>query len=191
MGPRRQVAIYSPGSAVYFEKHQKGVWPGGAEVQMTFLARALAARGLRTALVLWPAECPTSGLNGPDLIERPKHAGIGFRGALAEARHIWRAMAAADAEAYVFRGSSSGLVPGAVFCLARRRKLVFSAANDLDFDFERPDRSSLKLRLYRWALRRANLTVVQRQQQLELALAAGIDRSSLSRALRSRLTPRT
>lgn len=61
----------------------------------------------------------------------------------------------------------------ALFCRIRRRKLVFSAANDLDFDFDRPDRSRVQLRLYEWALPRADLIIAQRNEQLELAREAG------------------
>ena len=43
--------------------------------------------------------------------------------------------------------------------------MVFSAANDLDFDFNRPDRTRAHLIAYRAALRDADLIVVQRSQQ--------------------------
>jgi glycosyltransferase involved in cell wall biosynthesis len=174
--PRRDVAIYSPGSSVYFERGA-GTDPhgGGAELQMAILARALAGAGLSTAVIVWPVEGGVGDTTpGLAVLERERHSG-GSLGPAREAARVWRSLADANANSYVFRGSSPRLVIGAAFCAARRRRLVFSAANDLDFDFERPDRSGLSLRLYRAALRRADLVVVQSQGQLELAHAAGLE----------------
>ena len=181
MGERRDVAVYSPGSWVYFEQWDKdkphgGGIGGGAELQMAVLAEALARANLETALILWPAQHPLlEPENTLELVERPPHVSHRRVGALAEAIHIWRAMARADAHTYIFRGGSPRLLVALAFCKLRGRRLVFSAANDLDFEFEREDRSRLGLRVYRAALRRADLIVAQSEQQLELARAAGFD----------------
>ena len=83
-------------------------------------------------------------------------------------------MAAADARAYLFRGGGPPLAVAAAFCAVHRRRLIFSAANDLDFDFGRPDRSRWQLAAYRPALRSADIVVAQRAEQHELARAAGL-----------------
>jgi glycosyltransferase involved in cell wall biosynthesis len=79
-------------------------------------------------------------------------------------------MAAADANAYVFRTGRSRLMVGAMFCRSHRRKLVYAGAHDLDFTFdatsERPTMS------YRAALRRTDLVVTQTERQLWLARSA-------------------
>jgi glycosyltransferase involved in cell wall biosynthesis len=182
------VAIYSPFSALFFEGTEgasgslRGKSGGGAELQTVLLARSLAAAGMRVALITFPVEGgppPMTG-SGPDLVERAAYAGDRRRtGKLAESIHIWRAMAAADASVYVFRGSGPQLLVGAAFGRLHRRKLVFSAANDLDFDLNRPDRGRFQLRSFRAALDRADLVVVQRQEQVDLARAAGVDRLEL------------
>lgn len=182
MAQGRDVAIYSPASWVYFERSGQEEDPhgGGAELQMALLAKALGEAKLRTAIILWPAV--RTGLDageGLDLIERKAYDGGGRLGGITEGLQIWRSMAAANARAYIFRGGSPRLLVGAAFCALRRRRLVFSAANDLDFDFDRTDRSGLGLRLYRAALRRADLIVVQSEVQLALARAAGFDRVEL------------
>jgi glycosyltransferase involved in cell wall biosynthesis len=180
------VAIYSPASSVFFggrgrvtvgEREfaagEKGVAAGGgAELQMAQLSRGLAARGLRTALICWPVHDPAP-VDGPspDLVSRGEYAGDRRGGRLAEAVRIWRAMAAADAAAYVFRGAGPQLFVASVFCRLHRRKLVFSAATDLDFDFERSDRGRAQLAMTRMAVPRADLIVAQRGQQAELATA--------------------
>jgi glycosyltransferase involved in cell wall biosynthesis len=99
-------------------------------------------------------------------------AGVRF-GKLREAARVWRACSAADASVYIFRGGGPLLFVVSAFCRLRHRKLVFSAASDLDFEFDRRDRSRAQLTLYRRALPHADLIVTQRQEQLELARAAG------------------
>jgi glycosyltransferase involved in cell wall biosynthesis len=84
---------------------------------------------------------------------------------------------------YVFRGGGAHLMVGAAFCLLHRRGLVVSASNDLDFIFDRPDRSRWGQALYRAALRRSQCVVVQTTQQLELA------RRGLGAAARVELIP--
>ena len=189
MAPKRDVAIYSPASSVFFGgagllaneagdlvAGAKGVAKGGgAELQMSLLARGLATEGLSTAIILWPGarrfeeEGPQ-----PDLIQRPAYAGADARAKAREARYIWRAMKEADARAYLFRGGGPQLTVGRVFCRLHDRKLIFSAASDLDFDFARPDRTRANLIAYRAALRGVDLTVVQRSDQGDLAREAGL-----------------
>jgi glycosyltransferase involved in cell wall biosynthesis len=194
MAPKRDVAIYSPSSAVFFggpglvaneagdlELGEKGVPKGGgAELQMSLLARGLSAEGLRTAIILWPiGGSPPTGESGPDLVERPVYAGTGAKAKALEARYIFRAMRDADARAYVFRGGGPKLMVGWAFCLIHRRRLIFSAASDLDFDFSRPDRTRANLVAYRAALRGAESIVVQRSQQRDLAREAGLGPTEL------------
>ena len=189
MAFKRDVAIYSPSSGVFFGgaglltteqgdlvMGSTGVSKGGgAELQMSLLARGLTAEGLRTAIILWPvAGSPRTGSAEPDLIQRPLYAGAGARAKVLEARYIFRAMRNADAGAYVFRGGGPQLMVGMAFCRLYRRKLIFSAAIDLDFDFARPDRTRAHLIAYRAALRGADEIIVQRSQQADLARAAGL-----------------
>ena len=100
----------------------------------------------------------------------------GLRGRAAEALGIWRALAAADARVYIFRtGLSGGITAftiGAAFCLLRRRQLVLSASNDLDFVFDRDDRPRRTEVVYRLVLRSTRRVVVQTESQVELARRA-------------------
>jgi glycosyltransferase involved in cell wall biosynthesis len=190
--PDRDVAIYAPFSAYFFEGSEGasgslgGKTGGGAELQMVLLGRALAAAGIRTGLITYPVEggAPRPG-SGPDLVERAAHDD----GKLAEFRNIWGALKRADAQVSLFRGSGPQVFVGGVFSRRYRRKLVFSAANDLDFDFARTDRGRLQLRAYRSALMRADVVVVQREEQLELARAAGVERLELIPSFAERAEP--
>lgn len=197
MAPRRQVAIYSPAASVFFGR----LWliagaheipqGGGAELQMALLARGLADTGVSVAVIVWPGREASTVVDGElELVERPAHAGHRrLIGGLVEAVRIWRAMSDADAMAYVFRGGGPQLGIAATFCLLHRRRLIFSAANDLDFDFARPDRGRWQLALYRAAVRRADLIVAQRKDQLELARASGLGPATVIPSFAERAEP--
>jgi glycosyltransferase involved in cell wall biosynthesis len=175
--PRCDLAIYAPFAAWFFEGSgsKLGRSGGGAELQMTLLAEELVGRGIEVTLIVFPPRGGRGASTGPKLVERADYAGDRpVAGKLAEARRIWRALSAADARAYLFRGSGPQLMVGAAFCTLHRRKLIFSAANDLDFDFERPDRSGFNLAAYRAALRRVDHVIVQRGEQEELAREAEV-----------------
>ncbi len=105
-------------------------------------------------------------------------------GKLGETLGVWRALVAADARLYVFRTGLSGgiaaFVVGALLCFIRRRRLILAASNDLDFIFERPDRSRLTEAMYRLALAHTRRIVVQSEQQLELARTAVGDSGRVS-----------
>ena len=183
------MAIYSPAASTMFggvglgTGGEGGAFGGGAELQMASLAQGLAERGLRVALIVWPLERPPGLHPNLDFVERPLHAAGETRfGKVREALRVWRGCAAADASVYVYRGGGPLLFALAAFSRLRRRKLVFSAASDLDFDFDRPDRSRSQLALYRRALPRANLIIAQREEQLELARAAGFGPLTLIRS---------
>lgn len=179
-GRRRDVAIYSPESSFFLGATRgEGISQGGGrELQMAFLADGLAREGLDTALIDWPTEYrpSRSGPGTPELIERRPHAGnVRGLGRVMESSRIWRGLSKADAALYVFRGGGPQLLVIAAFCRLHRRGLVFSAASDLDFDFDRPDRTRSQLGPYRAALRGADLIVAQREAQADLARQAGLE----------------
>jgi glycosyltransferase involved in cell wall biosynthesis len=143
---------------------------GGAELQTVLLARALAARGVRVAHIVFPVgDLAPATPPSPSLIERaPDRGDVPLIGSAAEALNIWRSMADADAAVYLFRTGRSRLLVGAMFCQAHRRKLVFAGANDLDFAFEESRSIDSPTRAYRAALRRTDAIVAQTEHQLEL-----------------------
>jgi glycosyltransferase involved in cell wall biosynthesis len=174
--PRNDIAIYAPFAFAFYEdpaNRGDGVprGGGGAELQATLLAQALARNGLRVAHIIYRRDRPTSSpLPSLELVRRKPWAGRrGLLGKLSEAIRVWRSLNDANARVYLFRGGGTHLVIGAAFCLLRRRRLVVSASNDLDFIFDRPDRSRWGQTLYRAALRRSQSVVVQTSQQRELA----------------------
>ena len=185
MAPRNDIAIYAPFAHIFYESTEDSSdedgGAGGAELQTALLAREMAVRGFHVAHIVYPLERdPVTVHSSLEVVERG--AGVARRrrsrlgralGKLVDADHIWQALAAADARAYLFRtglsGGSVGFVTGALFTLLHRRRLFFAASSDLDFVFGRDDRPWWTEALYKLALNRASLVVVQSRRQSELA----------------------
>jgi glycosyltransferase involved in cell wall biosynthesis len=167
--PRNDVAVYSPGAAVLYERRPLAT--GGAERQATLLATGLAQGGLRVAHIVLPVEERKPDL-GPNLtlVERPLvTTKRGPQVRLRQVARIWSALAKADADVYVFRHGLPAVGIAALFCRLRRRKLIFAASSDLDFTFgffvgRRPE-----LRLYKFGIKSADAVVIQTRQQEGLA----------------------
>ena len=164
------VAIYTASSATagfYDRSHGRA---GGAERQMTLLARALVERGYRVAHVIYPPREPVSLAYPLTLVHRAPYAG-GRRivGALLEAVAVWRALRRADARVVVVRTASPLVGVVALFCKRHGRRMVFSASNVSDLTLEtmagRRNRA-----LYRFGVSRAAAVVVQSDDQRVLAL---------------------
>jgi glycosyltransferase involved in cell wall biosynthesis len=166
------VAIYTPPAAVLYERRQEVT--GGAERQMTLLARQLVAAGLDVAHIVLPVADPDPSI--PDsltLVER--ELVTTKRGPFVRAsqmRKLWSALAEADADVYVFRLGLPALGVAALFCAIHRRRLVFSSSIDLDFTFGFYSGRRLELEIYKFGVRRADAVVVQSGSQGELARRA-------------------
>jgi glycosyltransferase involved in cell wall biosynthesis len=165
---RRDVGIYTTSAAtagLYDRSHGRA---GGAERQMTLLARSLAARGRRVAHVVYPPRDPISLPVGLTLVHRPPYARRRrLAGSLAEARTVWRALRDADAAVVIFRSASPAVGVGALFCRVRRRAFVFSSSNISDFTVQIAGRSNRMI--YRLGVRLADAVVVQSDDQIALA----------------------
>jgi glycosyltransferase involved in cell wall biosynthesis len=138
----------------------------GAETQVFLLARALASRGLRVAVVV----CEVAGarlpkrVDGVDVIARPTYRAGGGRLARArEAVAVARALVGVDARFVVARGAgpSAGIV--ALSARALRRRFVYSSSGD--FDLGRLETKRSNRGLVRLALRLADQVVVQNRAQ--------------------------
>ena len=168
--PRHDVAIYTPEAAVLYERRPEVT--GGAERQTTLLAAGLARAGLDVAHIVLPVADPAPDL-APTLVQRElvtTRRGPATR--IAQGRRIWSALAEANANVYVFRGGLPALGIAALFCRVRRRRLVFSASNDLDFSFDFMAGRRPELEVYRYGVSRADAVVVQTARQAMLAREA-------------------
>jgi glycosyltransferase involved in cell wall biosynthesis len=170
---RNDVAIYLPATAGLYDRRLRRA--SGAERQMTLLARALAEAGYRVAQIVYPVADPIP-LPNPrlTLVERRGHQ-IGdqrFVGAVREAIETWRALSLADAKVVVVRKRSAALGVAALFCRLRRRRLIFSSANDYEFLHDHFADGLPRRVLYSFGVRLADAVIVQSEGQLMLARRA-------------------
>jgi glycosyltransferase involved in cell wall biosynthesis len=164
--PQHDVAIYMPYANGYYDATIRRC--GGAERQTVLLARSLVEQGMRVAHIVSPLRRPDHLPHGPTLVER---AGERYKplGRAVDPVNIWRAMAEADARIYIFRGASGVLGPGAAFCRARGRKLVFSGANNADFKIPPMGMEGVRAAMYLRGVQTAARIVVQSHDQIGLA----------------------
>lgn len=165
----QDLAIYSPFAASYYDRDAPQ--GGGAEIQMTLLARELASRGQRVAHIVFPVTDPVE-TGEPTLTVQQREAYNGNEGGfnrVREARAVWGALGAVNARTYLIRASSIVVPMVAEFCRLHRRGMLFSAANDFDLTEEPVYSSAAKHRLYLHGLRRAGVVIVQTDHQIELA----------------------
>jgi glycosyltransferase involved in cell wall biosynthesis len=99
-------------------------------------------------------------------VQRPRRLDSAAR----ESAAIWRALHDADARVYVVRTATPALGIVGLFCLLRRRKLIFSSANDGDFTYETIAPGSRGL--FRLGVGLSHAVVVQSHQQREIARRA-------------------
>jgi glycosyltransferase involved in cell wall biosynthesis len=168
-GVQHDVAIYSPFASEYYEA--TAPQGGGAELQMTFLARELAARGWHVAHIVFPIVDPIEIDQARLTIHtrEPYHGAEPGLNRLREASAIWRALRAVNARTYLVRASALYVAAVAEFCRLHRRGMVFSTANDFDLARHSVNSSRLKHAIYRHGLRAADTVVVQSTHQLALA----------------------
>jgi glycosyltransferase involved in cell wall biosynthesis len=155
---------------------------GGAELQQTLLARALARGGWHISMVV--ADCGQPDGAVWDAIKTYKayraDEGVpGIRFLHPRWTKLRAAMARADAQIYYASCAGGQLGQVVQFAHARGRKAVFRIASDSDCD----PRSLLvrywrDRQLYRWGLRRADLVLAQSPAQ-QAALARNFGRDSL------------
>ena len=166
--PSRDVAIYSPRSVHWYER--RGGRGGGAERQMMLLARALAGRGLRVGHIAFePRDLVTLPPNLELVVRAPESEGSSLIGGVREAVRAWRGVAEADARVTIVRMATPALGVAGLWCRIRRRRLVFSSANDRDFLVDAGPDSGPKRALYRLGLRLCDAVVVQSKDQVRLA----------------------
>jgi len=162
-----EVAIYSA-SAGWAGTYDRSVgWDGGAERQMTLLARTLAVRGVRVAKITFPVHDPVELSYPLTLVARAPRQGKGLRRGLRELLAIARAFRKANGDVLVVRSGSGVLAVAGLYCLLGRRKLIFSSSNVSDFTLE--TMSSRSKPFYAFGLRCTSAVVVQSDEQRVLA----------------------
>jgi glycosyltransferase involved in cell wall biosynthesis len=137
---------------------------GGAETQVVIIARELARRGLRVAIVVADPSVPQH-VDGIDVVHQtPRRFGpLGtFAATLAAVRE-------ANAPLVVQCNASMDTAYVGVATRLTRRRFVFQTVNVVDFDYGRLEPSRLKRAAYKLGVRLAGEVVAQTGEQVRLA----------------------
>jgi glycosyltransferase involved in cell wall biosynthesis len=160
---------------------------GGAETQVLMLARALARRGLRVAIIVFGSrgELP-SNVDGISIVPRtmPKRRRLFLLKVFDELK-IWPALWRAPGRTIVHRGGGPELGLVALYARVTKRRLVFASANVVDFAYEKMTRKRYMLSLYRVGVALADEVVVQTAEQVRLCQAKFGRRPTLIRSMES------
>lgn len=167
MSPRYDVALFA-WRATPLYTDPPGPSPGGAEVQVRYLARALASCGMRVCHIVADAPNLPSQVDGVDLVRledpRPQDSKA------QRSRQVLASLREADASVYVERsaGSFAGLV--ALYARLRRRSYVLSSS--WDGDLTQPIiPGRVAQASFRLGVRLADTIVMQTQDQMRAASA--------------------
>jgi glycosyltransferase involved in cell wall biosynthesis len=144
--------------------------PGGAETQVLMVARALALRGLRVALIAFGAQSDLPRqVDGVSIALQPMPKGRRFFvGKVFDELKIWPALWRAPSRTIVHRGAGPELGLIALYARLTGRKLVFASASVVDFAYEEMTRKRYILFMYRLGVRLAHEIVVQTEEQVTL-----------------------
>jgi glycosyltransferase involved in cell wall biosynthesis len=169
---RPSVCFVAPACYPVLSGDRRLQFAGGAEVQQSLIATALAARGYRVSMVSM-----NFGQREGDIIRgvrqltmhSPDEGVPLLRYLHPRLTSLWSALARADADVYYQR--TSGALTGFVAAFARRhgRVSLFAGAHDADFE---PGLSLIRYArdraVYRWGMRHVDRIIVQSERQLAL-----------------------
>lgn len=148
--------------------------PGGAETQILMLARGLANLGQRVALVVYDdgRKLPEQ-VDAVTIVARPPYKGQRrLVGKIQESFCIWYALWKAPADTVVYRCAGVELGMIALYTRFARRRLVYSSANVVDFEFHKIEPRRLNQLVFSLGVKLASRVVVQTAEQVELCRRA-------------------
>lgn len=173
--PRPHVCFVAPCTWPVFSRDPDNGFIGGAEVQQSILARALARAGYRVSMICLDYGQPQRALLDGVVVHKTHRPDAGLpilRFIHPRITAIWRAMRAVDADVYYQRCSAMLTAVVAEFCRRNGKRSVFASAADLDFV---PGRQPIRYLRDRWlfehGLRRVDRIVVQNAVQQQTCRA--------------------
>ena len=170
---RPSICFVAPATYPVLAGDRRIAFAGGAEVQQTVIATALAARGYPVSMISMDyGQREGERIRGVELYTmHAPDAGVPvLRYLHPRLTSVWRAMQRADADVYYQR--TSGALTGFVAAFARRhgRAAIFAGAHDADFQ---PDLAMIRYArdraVYRWGLKRVHRVIAQTERQQQLA----------------------
>jgi glycosyltransferase involved in cell wall biosynthesis len=142
---------------------------GGAELQQSVIARALAARGYRVSMITMDyGQHDGTVLDGVAVhkIHTPDEGIPVLRFVHPRLTSLWGAMKRVNADIYYQRTSASSTGFVAAFCRRHGKRSIYAGASDVDFIRHEQDiRFSRDVMLYEYGLRRVDRVFVQSAHQ--------------------------
>jgi glycosyltransferase involved in cell wall biosynthesis len=142
---------------------------GGAEVQQSMIAPALASRGYPVSMICYDYGQPDGTVvNGVRIINmhKPDEGIPVVRYLHPRLTSLWRALARADADVYYQRTAAAYTGFVSMFCRKNGRKAIYSGASDVDFI---PGKQEIRYARDRWifeyGLRNVDKVITQNPQQ--------------------------
>jgi glycosyltransferase involved in cell wall biosynthesis len=151
---------------------------GGAEVQQSMIAPALARRGWRVSMIALdygqPDRAVVKGVT-VHKIHKPDAGLPVLRFVHPRLTSLWAALRLVDAEVYYQRTAAVTTAWVAQFCRMKGRRAVYAGASDVDFiPGEEDIRFARDRRIFQWGLERVHEVIVQNAaQRASLALHYG------------------
>lgn len=153
---------------------------GGAEVQQSVIAPALAARGYRVSMITMDHGQPEGTEVRGVRIHKAYQPDEGLpvvRFVFPRMTKLWDALKRVDADVYYQRTAAVSTAVTAAFCRRHGRYGIYAGASDVDFVPGRQDIEYARdRRLHEWGVRNMDRVLVQNATQLETLKANyGID----------------
>ena len=164
------VAVYAPWGAPLVGGTSFGGASGGAETQGVLLAKHLAERGLRVAVIVIGSdgELPATAGGVHVLRQARRLRSHGLAGRTAFAFEALRSMIGAKSDVLIHVSAGPTTAAAALAARIRGGHLIYRSANVFDFAFETLEPRAVNVRLYEWGVRRASAIVVQSADQAAL-----------------------
>jgi glycosyltransferase involved in cell wall biosynthesis len=153
---------------------------GGAEVQQSMIAPALARRGYRVSMIsLDYAQPDRTEIQGVTVynMHKPDEGIPGLRFVHPRLTSLWRALTRVDADVYYQRTAAAYTGFLAHFCRRHGRKSIYAGASDVDFLPGHEDiRFTRDKKIFGWGVRHVDRIVTQNEvQQKQLLDHYGIE----------------
>jgi len=172
--PRPHVCFLAPTTWPVIARDASIPVVGGAEVQQSMIAPALAKRGYRVSMICHDYGQPEGAMIDGVKVYRMHSPDEGIpvvRFLHPRLTSLWAALKRVDADVYYQRTSAAWTGFLAAFCRKHKRRAIYAGASDVDFLPGREDiRFTRDKKIYQWGLKRVDSIVVQNQVQREQVL---------------------
>ena len=173
---------YGPGSKPHVCFVAPMTWPvlagdasikvvGGAEVQQSIIARALASRGYRVSMICHDYGQPDKAVVDGITVYKAHAPDEGLpviRYVHPRMTRLWHALKRVNADVYYQRTSDVVTAVTALFCRRYGKKSIYAGASDMDFVPGSEEMQYARDKcVYRFGLRRMDQVIVQNKVQLD------------------------